>query len=464
MSCRRGWSYFSVQACWFATTGGGTKDFSLILLQKTLKEIAKSLPHHIVHWFNPSSENQRIIERFDSLLNVLRLVPFASKQKLRLVCILWIALIAPALHSLICTLEDGRDYNSVYIRNGLATVPKITCYFSGSNCAPSQVAIDQLAHAYGEITLGAKSTDPDNCGSFTDVQSIIDSKGNYRYYCRRNTTVQEFGIRFNEYNIKDTRGTYPHFTNRVISASSGPCNEYPQVGNPKPATVGNQQTDGTNFISAFNHTYAINTTSNGSIIIPTSALGDEGTTYIYRSVLKPQDAGQYGYGPRGLWMWVYRNPGQNRTPRFYECPITVSPVTNVINPAHNISDGVARVAAASIALQGQFKGRKNRVFTQWQWYADKHTWNNPNGASNGDVGAKIAEHAIVSLAEMLANNPKIQTPGMVPYLGSKLKVDWQSFAALMAGIIRYGRVPKSKFGQSMKVKNEDPKRGEEDGD
>ncbi len=36
---------------------------------------------------------------------------------------------------------------------------------------------------------------------------------------------------------------------------------------------------------------------------------------------------------------------------------------------------------------------------------------------------------------MLANNPKIQTPGTVPYLGSKLVVDWRSFAILMVGII-----------------------------
>ncbi|KAL9608062.1 MAG: hypothetical protein Q9167_007075, partial [Letrouitia subvulpina] len=387
-----------------------------------------------------------------------------------------IALIAPALQSLICTLEDGRDYNGAYIRNGLATIPNVTCYFIGNHCASNQVAKDQLAHTYGEITLGAKSNDLDDCGNFTDVQSIIDSKRNYRYYCRRTTPIQEFGIRFNEYNIKDIRRTYPHFTNRTISASSGRCNEYPQVGKPERTTVGNPQTDGTNFISAFKHTYTINTTSNGSINIPTSALGNEGTTYIYRGVLRPEDADQYGHGPRGLWMWAYRNPGRDRTPLFYECPITVHSVTNVINPAHNISDGMAREAAASIALQGQWKGRmKHPVFTQWQWYAADHIWNMPNGASNGDVGANIAEHAIVSLAEMLANNPTIQTSGMVPHLGTKLKVDWRSFAILMAGIIvcdslasvlgliAIRKSPEPRSGQSMELKDEDPEHGEESG-
>jgi hypothetical protein len=232
--------------------------------------------------------------------------------------------------------------------------------------------MDQLAHAYGETTLGAESTDPDNCGDFTDIQSIINSKRDYRYYCRRTTTIQEFGIRFNEYNIADTGRTYPHFTDRVITASSGPCNEYPQVGNPKPTTVGDPNRDGTDFISAFNYTYAISTTSNGSINIPTSALGMYGTTYIYRGVNATQNETQYGYGPRGLWMWVFRSGGLTLTPLFYECPITVHPVTHIVNPAHNISNSMAREAAASIALQGQYKfGKQQLVFTQWQWYADR---------------------------------------------------------------------------------------------
>ena len=54
------------------------------------------------------------------------------------------------------------------------------------------------------------------------------------------------------------------------------------------------------------------------------------------------------------------------------------------------------------------------------------------------MGAKIAEHAIVSLSEMLANNPTIQRPGTVPYLGSRLMLNWVSFIALMASILVFG--------------------------
>ncbi|KAG8527180.1 uncharacterized protein KY384_008610 [Bacidia gigantensis] len=449
---------------------------------KTFKETAICLHHYINNWATPSQKTQSLVEGFDSLSNVLQLVFLARKQTLRLVCVLWllinlIAMIAPTLQALVCTLEDGHDYTSIYTRNGSAMVPSLTCYFNGGHCAPTNVTRDQLAHAYGETTLGPKSTDPDNCGDFTDVQSIVGSKKDYRYYCHRVGPVQQFGIRFNEYNDNDNRRIYPHFTTRVITASSAKCNEYAQLGIPKPTNVGDPNTDGTNFISAFDHTYRINATTNGSIIIPTSALGNDGTTYIYRGIHEPVKASYYSYGDRGLMMWAYRNPGKDRTPQFYECPVTVDPVVtvmgdsvdNVTDPVHAISDGMAREAVASIALQGQFKqtGGGPRVFTQWQWYAISHPWNIENDASNAAVGANIAEHAIVSLAEMMANNPTTKARGKVPYLGTRLKVDWRSFAALMVGIIVYDSLtsvlglmaiwkdPESRFQQLMKHPDEE---------
>lgn len=238
-----------------------------------------------------------------------------------------------------------------------------------NHCAPSPVVDSSLAHAYGETTQGPDSTHSSDCGYFTDVTDIINSKQNFRYYCRRNTTVQEFGYRFNEYNPNDTAKVYPHFTDRVITASSGECNEYSVVGpdNPKTTTVGDNTT--WNYISAMNFTYS-NGSTNGSIAIPTSALGNEGTTYIYRGFHPPAEAPVFRYGDRGIWMWAYRNRGRHEPQKFYECPITVNPVTNVNNSMHNITDDLARQAAASIALQGQYKGpAKNPNLENWQWYA-----------------------------------------------------------------------------------------------
>ena len=278
----------------------------------------------------------------------------------------------PGFLAITYNLNDGTDFKGTYLRNGNVTVANLTCYSHGdpSQC-PDQVVQDQLAHSYGEDTMGPDSTSPSDCGAYSDVQSIPDINQNFPYFCRRNTTAQEFAYRFNEYNPNDTPQAYPHFTNRTITASSGPCNEYNQTGSQK-TTIGDDSGNAPNALSALNMTYT-NGTYNGSISIPTSAMGREGTTYIYRDLHIPADATTYGNGPRGLIMWAYRNPGASAdSSQFYECPITISTVANVRNPAHNISDAMAREAAASIALQGQYHSNPDnqRNNEQWQWYAN----------------------------------------------------------------------------------------------
>ena len=66
-----------------------------------------------------------------------------------------------------------------------------------------------------------------------------------------------------------------------------------------------------------------------------------------------------------------------------------------------------------------------------------HPWeiHDLHDQTNSRVGANMAEHAIVSLAEMVARNPPISTNGTVPYLGTELSVRWKYFEALMASIV-----------------------------
>ena len=274
---------------------------------------------------------------------------------------------AAAVISITYTVDDAQDFTGTYLRNGDVAVKNLTCYLhAGSRDCPFQVTQDQLAHAYGEVTQGPDATPNLECGYFSNLDDVINSKYDYPYYCRRNTTIQEFAYRFKEYNPKDIQKTYPRFTKRIIRASSSRCTEYSELGSQQ-ATVGDFFP---NTISALNLTYT-DGQRNGTILIPTSALGREGTTYIYRGPHPPAEATTYGFGPRGIVMWVYRNPGAREESRFFECPVTVEVVTNVRNPAHNVSDSTARQAAASIALQGQFRNLGNdRDFTQWQWYAN----------------------------------------------------------------------------------------------
>ena len=212
-----------------------------------------------------------------------------------------------------------------------------------------------LAHAYGDMTL---ATDR---GDYIDISDLVESKQDFRTWRRRDHT--EFAHRFNEYNENDTQRAYPYFTNRVITSSSGECIEYQVDKKTKPATVGG--------IKASKITYR-NASFQDTIVIPVSALGREGTTYIYRGILDPSLASdpKVVCGDRCMYMWVYKNPGATDGPGLYQCPITISNVTNPELPEHNIPDAVARVAAVSIALQGRYQGPlDNQDFHQYQFYA-----------------------------------------------------------------------------------------------
>ena len=341
---------------------------------EAFKGLAKELRDHIISWFDPPLVNPKVkqsIEGFDNLLHVARLIYGPISRGFSIFCIAWICIniIAQgvaALISLTYTIDDGKDFNSTYLRNGQSRVSRLDCYFHPNNpSCPFQVTTDALAYTYGENV-------PQICGPYSDEQSIISSVQNFPYYCRRNTTVQEFAYRINEFNPDDNGEVYPHFTDRVISASSGKCREYDQAGLAE-ALVGDKM--GLIYISAVNYTFT-NGTYNGGIVIPTSALGNDGTTYIFRGPPAALNATTWAFGERGLWMWAYKNPSSpivaetDPGQKFYECPVSLSAVSNVHDLRHQVPNAIARQAIASIALQGQFKGDPNNPdFTQWQWFA-----------------------------------------------------------------------------------------------
>lgn len=341
-----------------------------------------------------------------------------------------------ALISLEVTIEDGNNYNTTYVREGKVQVSNLTCYDPNADC-PGSVQEHVLAHTYGEAILGS------SCGPDLELADVLGSRQDYYYYCRRDPGRQEFAYRFSEYNPNDTQKAYPQFTKRVITAASGICTEYRQLESVDD-TIGGD--------SALRFTYTNPTTGNGSIKIPTSFLGAAGTTYIYRGFKTPDKATTWACGDRCLLMWAYKNYETDAEPKFYQCPITISEVSNSGQPEHNISHFVARLAAASIALQGRTHNPGAGLdWEQFQFYASGWVENfqcnflqlNTIPRSFWDVhhhdaetaGANIAEFAIGSLATLVSRNPPIYINGMVPYLGSRLSISPVAFGALLACIV-----------------------------
>ena len=253
--------------------------------------------------------------------------------------------------SLTYSVVDGTNWKDTYTRPGLANASNLKYYSIGPHGGYSGDVTNQArAHANGEVALAFP------CGPYNDTSQILESQDDYRYYCRKTPNRQEFAYCFNEYNPNDTHQSYPRFTNRIITASSGECFEYRMVGEPRDGSDGN-----------VDYKYT-NGTVNGNITIPGQSSAFEGTTYIYQGINTPQKAVKYACGPRCIWMWAHKsrgpNPGQKSV--FYQCPITVNLVSNTTDDTQKISDDMARIAAASIALQG--RPSSNNIWKQYQLY------------------------------------------------------------------------------------------------
>ena len=149
--------------------------------------------------------------------------------------------------------------------NGVVNALDLRCYYEQyhQKSCPINVTAVIVAYSYGELALRF------SCGIYEDISDLQLSKYDYGYYCQRDR--REFAYRFNEYNPDDTQKSYPLFTNRTITASSGDCFIYSQIGTP--TLVPDIEGD----LEAMNYTYT-NGSFNGTISIPKSSLG---TTYIY---------------------------------------------------------------------------------------------------------------------------------------------------------------------------------------
>lgn len=257
-------------------------------------------------------------------------------------------------------MDDGRTYHDTYFTNGIVNAPNLTSYFA--NFRPLAPELNQaVAHSYGETLQSAGG-----CGRYEDIAQVYNSTDNPPYFCRRTRGKQEFAYRFKEDNKEDSGRSYPSLTNRVVTASSGVCFNYTELNH----TLGR---DLYNNMAAWNYTFS-NSTYNSTISIPISSEGWAATTYIYRGTALPHLDAVNSCGTRCMWIWAHRAsiPG-NDTSTFYQCPITISEVSNTTTNLQGIPDSVARVAAASIALQGRWSGPKNKkIWTQYQFYPFKY--------------------------------------------------------------------------------------------
>ena len=398
---------------------------------EAFKDMAKVYRWKVLFSGKFSPREADLILGGENLTNLVRLIK-ESWGNLAIVfaCVSWIALNllaqgAVATINLTYDVDRGTDSNGTILRPESVDVPKLDCYYNAVENCPTVAEVPQvLAHSYGEAVTGQ------TCCNYTTVADILSNKQDCYYFCR--TDEQEYAFRYAEYNPEDTARAYPRFTNRTITASPGKCLEYNFDSD---AGEGVPSPDGFGSETSFPYS---NDTFTGNITIPNSNSANDATTYIYNGELQPQDAQAYACGPRCLKMFILRTQGPvtTREVKLFECPITVSSVSNAILPQHDISDTNAQLAAASIALTGRYQTRGNPPRITWRQsrlYPRGSPWET-DGLSAQVIGGRISQFAIGSLAGMAHLNPTAPLPGIKPMLAYQINVTWWGIIALAAGI------------------------------
>ena len=130
------------------------------------------------------------------------------------------AQVATAIIGFTYQIDDGTSYNDTYSTNGMVLTSNLTDYFN-INMPLSNELNQAMAHSWGEGSQYGGLCEP-----YNSVADISNSKSNPPYFCRRTLGQQEFAYRFKEYNPTDVGKTYPYFTERIITVSSGTCIQY----------------------------------------------------------------------------------------------------------------------------------------------------------------------------------------------------------------------------------------------
>ena len=128
-------------------------------------------------------------------------------------------------------MENGSDSNGIVTSRDMVNAANLTCYFDRDDCttppdSPAETA-QSIAHAYGEIAQsqiscpyysdGDIQSAPQNCSYFHDANTFDDAN---------TLNMNDYAVRYLEYNAQDSSHSYPFRTNRTVKVSSGKYYEY----------------------------------------------------------------------------------------------------------------------------------------------------------------------------------------------------------------------------------------------
>ena len=332
----------------------------------------------------------------NSLTTLLKLAMGSVRRPaIMLICLLWIAVniaaqAGVAMLGLTYSTNPSLDPSSPVL--GAVNISNMTQYYFAD--AVSQTSANQLmAHTYGQMSFNLNwsiiSIDQPDLSPVQPLTLVASQGTNYWMADNYGQYV------FQQWPAESTTTNGAFYSNRTIIANTT-CYVYDVT----------QGADG--------DSQQIYYTKNGTMqVVDFQMIEPDSTTY-YTS---PQDG---DCGPRCANVCAFENSGS--TGFYHECNITISNVNNATLPEHEIPDEIAKLAAASIALQGY---QAKNVANQYQRYpagVDGGIWQ--NGSPSG-MAYMMTQYAIGAISTADMNNPFVNSTlyTLIPGTGVQLTLD-----------------------------------------
>ena len=325
----------------------------------------------------------------ESLMKTLTLMLESVRQPiLALACGAWLLLnilaqVVVAVLPVFYSLEKGIDSNGITLATGNISVPRLDCYIKASEdaCHPEWPLVEStLAHTYGQVGNRQQA----NCNYATD-DDILAGDQNCPYFARMDR--REFAVRFADWDPDDNNRAYPQLqTGRLVRVSAAECTS---TNSGLDIRRYDSEVDGHDDLWLYNWTDAA--APGGSLVleVPRTAAAWQATTYVWNGTSLPQldaahpapiypanqtiDTSQQ-CGPSCATLFAIRDMfrdvvgdelGHELT--LFRCAVIVSAVSNADEPAFQMNDTVARTAAASIALSGRSRQKREKPDTSGDW-------------------------------------------------------------------------------------------------
>ncbi|UKZ88797.1 uncharacterized protein TrAFT101_004531 [Trichoderma asperellum] len=378
-------------------------------IASSLKHLVRELRWWVLSWYEWMPREADYILQSESFSCLFQLGYVTRRHWVRVYVLFWV-LVNVASQIAVATLGLTYNINSAdtiaVTTPGIVAIPDMSNIQTGKVLSSNSQAISALrytANNYGLVALAYGFGDIDE---MPKAGSLFNSDGDLMY-CDLDSCYYVF--------YEATPDNLDYYqsvaTNRSISTQAT-CQSWRVL----------KGGDGTQ------RTITIDNANKTQLTIPAQNGGSQ-TTFM----VDPDR----GSGP--TWGHVLAFEASATDPWFYNCNVTIGPVTNVQNPLQDVGVNVTSLAASAIALQGYGASTIGVSFNstrhfQFQSYPAESYYGGPQGGNNTGMGQLMASFAVGVVAITAQVNTNINATGLLPLKGIELDITSWTYVHIILGL------------------------------